>query len=46
MGYEETINPNVDVLRVDKLRGGRRVPIGMWSTFADHGTVNPFDFSY
>ena len=38
-GYAHTINPRVDVLRVDKLAGGRRVPIGMWSTFADHGTV-------
>ena len=46
MGYEETIDPDVEVLRVDKLVRGRRRPVGMWSTFAAHGTVNPFDFSY
>src|SRR4051794_12340038 len=42
-GAEHTIDPAVDVLRVDKVvrRGGRRVrvPIGAWSNFADHGTV-------
>ncbi len=42
-GYRETIDSNVDVLRVDKLvkhgRRTRRVPIGAWSSFADHGTV-------
>ena len=62
-GYVDTIDPSVDVLRVDKLlerrvrcsRCVRRsppagvatprcvrtadVPIGAWSTFADHGTV-------
>lgn len=42
-GYPETIDPNVDVLRVDKLvrRAGRlvRMPIGAWSNFANHGTV-------
>jgi hypothetical protein len=52
-GYVDTIDPSVDVLRVDKLerrrtRCGRPsrtclrtvdVPIGAWSTFADHGTV-------
>ena len=40
-----TIDPNVDVLRVDRVRGGRRVPIGAWSTFADHGTVNHSTFT-
>jgi neutral ceramidase len=44
--YAETIDPNVTVLRVDKvLRRGRRRPIGMWSTFANHGTVNPATFT-
>ncbi|HKP91954.1 MAG TPA: neutral/alkaline non-lysosomal ceramidase N-terminal domain-containing protein [Thermoleophilaceae bacterium] len=44
-GYPHTIDPNVQVLRVDKIRrNGRRVPIGTWSTFADHGTVNKFTF--
>jgi hypothetical protein len=38
-GAVHTIDPSVDVLRVDKLRGGRRLPIGAWSNFADHGTV-------
>jgi hypothetical protein len=54
-GYVDTIDPSVDVLRVDKLStqrsrcGPRRhrrtcaktvhVPIGAWSTFADHGTI-------
>ncbi|MGZ4323698.1 MAG: neutral/alkaline non-lysosomal ceramidase N-terminal domain-containing protein [Solirubrobacteraceae bacterium] len=42
-GPGHTIDPNVDVLRVDKLvrRHGRtrHVPIGAYSTFADHGTV-------
>jgi hypothetical protein len=45
-GRLHTIDPNVEVLRVDKLIGGRRVPVGMWSTFADHGTVNKFQFTY
>ena len=50
-GYEHTIDPNVDVLRVDKLarrgKGRRRtvrVPIGAWSTFANHGTVTKATF--
>jgi hypothetical protein len=42
-GYADTIDPSIDVLRVDKLvrRAGRlrRMPIGAWSNFADHGTV-------
>lgn len=44
-GRVSTIDPTVDVLRVDKLRkdkrGGpaRHVPIGAYSNFADHGTV-------
>jgi len=45
-GYAHTINPRVDVLRVDKLARGRRVSIGMWSTFADHGTVVKPTFSF
>ena len=73
-GYEHTIDPNVDVLRVDKLvrvvarrrarrRGGgraeprytgkvvtgartRRVPIGAWSNFANHGTVTKSSFEF
>jgi neutral ceramidase len=45
LGYSHTIDPNVSVLRVDKLLGGRDVPVGMWSTFADHGTVNKYQFN-
>jgi neutral ceramidase len=42
-GYVGTIDPQVDVLRVDRVgRGGRSVPMGAWLDFADHGTVNPF----
>jgi len=64
-GAEHTIDPEVHVLRVDRLvrrsrpcgrarlrRGCRRtqrrrtvrVPIGAWSQFANHGTVNPAEF--
>ena len=39
-GAGSTIDPILDVLRVDKRIGGRLVPVGMWSTFANHGTVN------
>jgi neutral ceramidase len=44
-GPLHTIDPDVHVLRVDKYMSGRRVPVGMWSTFADHGTVNKFQFN-
>jgi neutral ceramidase len=43
-GVNDTIDPNVDVLRVDKIEHGRRVPIGAWSNFADHGTVVHSEF--
>ncbi|MDQ3644113.1 MAG: neutral/alkaline non-lysosomal ceramidase N-terminal domain-containing protein, partial [Actinomycetota bacterium] len=49
-GYEHTIDPAVNFLRVDKLlrRRGKRVrmPIGGWSTFADHGTVTKSTFPF
>jgi neutral ceramidase len=45
-GRLHTIDPEVNVLRVDKTIGGRQVPVGMWSTFANHGTVNRFQFTY
>ena len=45
-GAGHTIDPNVDVLRVDKLVRGRRVPIGAWSAFANHGTVTKSSFEY
>ncbi len=43
-GYAHTIDPKVDVLRVDRVRRGRTVPLGAWMNFADHGTVNPYTF--
>jgi hypothetical protein len=44
-GYIGTIDPQVDVLRVDSVAsGGRSVPMGAWLDFADHGTVNPYTF--
>jgi neutral ceramidase len=46
LGPLDTIDPEVHVLRVDKTIGGRQVPVGMWSTFANHGTVNKFQFTY
>jgi neutral ceramidase len=49
-GAEHTIDPRVDVLRVDKLvrrRGRRRrTPIGGWSIFPNHGTVTKSSFEY
>jgi len=44
-GYLDTIDPGVDVLRVDKLVGGRDVPVGLWSSFANHGTVDKATFT-
>src|SRR4051794_14793791 len=44
-GYMDTIDPHVDVLRVDRIGPRRRsVPMGAWLDFADHGTVNPYTF--
>jgi hypothetical protein len=44
-GYADTIDPAVDVLRVDRvLKGGKRRPIGAWSNFANHGTVVHSEF--
>lgn len=51
-GYEHTIDPRVQVLRVDRLRRcaadrcrrRARVPLGGWISFANHGTVNPSEF--
>jgi neutral ceramidase len=45
-GYVGTIDPQVDVLRVDRVVRGRRrsIPMGAWLDFADHGTVNPYTF--
>ncbi|MGA8847737.1 MAG: neutral/alkaline non-lysosomal ceramidase N-terminal domain-containing protein, partial [Nocardioides sp.] len=38
-GAAGTIDPDLEVLRVDKLIDGDLVPVGLWSTFANHGTV-------
>src|SRR4051795_3575210 len=46
LGYPDTIDPEVNVLRVDHVKGKRHIPIGIWSTFADHGTVNKWQFKY
>jgi neutral ceramidase len=39
-GRDNTIDPNVDLLRVDKVVQGRDLPVGAFATFANHGTVN------
>src|SRR3954447_4566614 len=46
LGCPNTIDQEVNVLRVDHVKGKRHVPIGIWSTFADHGTVNKYEFTY
>jgi hypothetical protein len=44
-GYRHTIAPLVSVLRVDRLEpDGERTPLGAFSTFADHGTVNNAEY--
>ena len=43
-GYQHTIDPDVQVLRIDKKVGGTYKPVGVWSTFADHGTVNKYTY--
>jgi hypothetical protein len=44
-GYPHTIAPLVSVLRVDRLDAdGGRTPLGAFSTFADHGTVNNAEY--
>jgi neutral ceramidase len=49
-GYRDTIDPAVNVLRVDQLRRVRRrvrdMPVGIFSTFANHGTVVKGPFLY
>ncbi|MDX6200047.1 MAG: neutral ceramidase [Actinomycetota bacterium] len=44
MGYVHTIDPDVQVLRIDKKVGTSYKPVGIWSTFADHGTVNKYTY--
>jgi hypothetical protein len=43
-GYVHTIDPEVQVLRIDKRVSGSYRPVGIWSTFADHGTVNKYTY--
>jgi neutral ceramidase len=49
-GYADTIDPTVNVLRIDQYRrvkrSRRRVPVGIYSTFANHGTVDHENFWY
>src|SRR3954471_7076934 len=45
-GRLHTIDHDGNVLRVDRIAGRRRVPVGIWSTFANHGTVNRFQFDF
>jgi neutral ceramidase len=49
-GYADTIDPTVNVLRLDQYRrvgrSLRRVPVGIYSTFANHGTVDHENFWY
>jgi neutral ceramidase len=65
-GYADTIDPTVNVLRVDQYRRvrvtryrrvhgrlvgrrrtvNRQVPVGIFSTFANHGTVDHENFQY
>lgn len=46
LGVLHTLDPAVNVLRVDKIVRGRRMPIGAWSTFANHGTVVKPTFTF
>jgi hypothetical protein len=43
-GYVHTIDPDVQVLRIDKQIGSAYKPVGIWTTFADHGTVNKYTY--
>jgi neutral ceramidase len=45
-GYADTIDPAVNVLRVDQVVHGRDVPVGVFDTFANHGTSVHASFEY
>lgn len=45
-GAEHTIDTRVDVMRAEKRVGGRWMPVGMWSTYANHATINKYQFRY
>ncbi|MCW2966253.1 MAG: hypothetical protein JWM71_25 [Solirubrobacteraceae bacterium] len=46
LGYADTIDPAVNVLRVDQIRKGRDVPVGVFDTFANHGTAVHASFEF
>lgn len=44
-GAAHTIDPLVSMLRVDRVESdGGRTPMGGWTTYANHGTVNPSEY--
>src|SRR5579884_3809762 len=45
-GYPDTIDPTVNVLRIDQYTRRGREPVGIYSTFANHGTVDHENFWY
>ena len=45
-GYAGTIDPAVNVLRVDQTINGRDVPVGVFDTFANHGTAVHATFEF
>ncbi len=45
-GAAHTIDPNVDLLRVDAVGRTGHAPIGAWAVFANHGTVEKSTFPY
>jgi hypothetical protein len=54
-GYVDTIDPAVNVIRVDQYRRVRRpgrrsrtvrMPVGIFATFANHGTIDHANFSF
>ncbi len=45
-GVNHTVDSNVNVLRVEKRRRGRWLPVGIWSNYANHGTVVHFQFTF
>lgn len=45
-GPLHTLSTPVDVLRVERRRRGRWLPVGIWTTYANHGTINKYQFRY
>jgi neutral ceramidase len=46
LGADHTLESSVDVLRVDRRHRGRWIPAGLWTNFANHGTVVKYQFRY